>query len=245
MGHWWSYLLASFFSIGGKGKGTLPHSPSGGGDVINSTGTKNGSGDNESGRLYNLSESDRLLDNNGDTLDHDSDSIRVQQPVPRLNVPNRISRYITYREATKSNTAIRHGIANIPTEAQLFVMRYMGTHFFDPLREHFKVPIYISSFFRSKILNAKVGGSDESHHMIKSDICAIDMDMDGHGKPTNKELFNYIKDNTNYYMLIWEFGNDLSPAWVHVSYSSDEKKNQQKHVYRAIKQNNKTIYVRF
>ena len=53
-------------------------------------------------------------------------------------------------------------------------------------------------------------------------------------------MFHYIKDNLSFDNLIWEFGDDGNPAWVHVSYVSDDQ-NRQK-VLKAVKESGKTIY---
>jgi len=150
---------------------------------------------------------------------------------------NRISKYISYAEATKSNTAIKYGIDNKPNEHQLKAMKMVASNVFDKVREHFGVPIYVSSFFRSKLLNTKIGGSKSSDHI---DGEAIDIDADVFGGVTNKEIFDYIKENLEFDKLIWEFGDDDNPSWVHVSYVSG---NNRKIVMKATKINGRTSYL--
>lgn len=133
-----------------------------------------------------------------------------------------ISKYITYQEATTSQTAIRRKIANVPTDSDLIAMQLVGIRVFDVVREHFGTPIRVSSFFRSSALNKAVGGSKTSQHVKGQAI-----DMQGTGKLTNKQIFDYIKDNLDFDQLIWEFGNSETPAWVHVSYVSKEKNRKQ------------------
>ena len=58
---------------------------------------------------------------------------------------------------------------------------------------------------------------------------------------TNAEIFNYIKNNLSFDQLIWEFGTDKNPDWVHVSYESTGK--QRKQILKAVKQGGKTSYV--
>ena len=60
------------------------------------------------------------------------------------------------------------------------------------------------------------------------------------GGPTNLEIFNYIRYNLDFDQLIWEEGDDQSPAWVHVSYSAKQNRNQ---VLKAVKENGKTKYI--
>jgi hypothetical protein len=134
-----------------------------------------------------------------------------------------ISEHITYEEAVKSQLAVRLGIRNIPNQAQLANMRLVAEHCFEPVRSRFKVPIGISSFFRSEALNEAVGGSKTSQHCMGM---AIDIDGDIYGKISNSEIFHFIKDNLEFDQLIWEFGDDDNPAWVHVSYNPKGNRNQ-------------------
>lgn len=149
----------------------------------------------------------------------------------------RISKYVSYAEATKSNTALKNGIDNTPNSTQLSNMKKVAVNVFDKVREHFGVPIGVSSFFRCLALNKKIGGASKSDHM---DGEAIDIDADMYGGVTNKQIFDYIKDNLEFDKLIWEFGSDEEPAWVHVSYVEG---NNRKMVMRAIRNTGKTNYV--
>jgi zinc D-Ala-D-Ala carboxypeptidase len=133
-----------------------------------------------------------------------------------------ISEHITYSEATVSQTAIRKGIKNIPNAQELSRMQYVATEIFDKVRDHFNVPIRVSSFFRCKELNAAIGGSKTSQHMTGEAI-----DMQATGKLTNAQIYNYIKDNFEFDQLIWEFGTDKEPAWVHVSLRKIGKNRKQ------------------
>jgi len=142
-----------------------------------------------------------------------------------------ISKHISYKEATRSNTAARFGIRNVPNRQQYTNMQLVANHVFEPLRKHFGVPIYVSSFFRSSALNAKVGGAKTSSHTRGE---AIDLD-DVLGGVSNLEIFDWIKANLEFDQLIWEFGTDYNPAWVHVSWKLSGNRNQ---VLRAEKYTN-------
>ena len=148
-----------------------------------------------------------------------------------------ISKHLSLAEVSRSETAKRRGINNTPSGEHLENFKKLAENIFEPIREHFGVPIHISSGYRSKELNAAVGGSSSSQHCQGE---AIDIDMDG-TSITNAEIFNYIKDNLNFDQMIWEFGNDSNPDWVHVSYESTGK--QRKQILKAIKANGKTSYV--
>lgn len=136
---------------------------------------------------------------------------------------------ISFKEATHSNTATRLGIDNIPKDVQIKAMKLVAEKVFGPLRKKFSVPIGISSFFRSIKLNSAIGGSKTSQH-CKGE--AIDLDADIYGRLTNAQIFNYIKDNLDFDQLIWEYGNDNEPDWVHVSY---KPKGNRKNILKAVK----------
>ena len=146
-----------------------------------------------------------------------------------------ISKHISLKEATKSNTAQRLGIENFPNNDTLIQMQALAENIFEPLREHVGGPIYITSFYRSPELNKAIGGSSKSQHCLGQ---AIDVD-DVLGRATNKEMFEYIKDNLDFDQLIWEFGDDKNPNWVHVSYNAAGNRGN---ILQAVKKDGRTIY---
>jgi hypothetical protein len=148
-----------------------------------------------------------------------------------------LSKNLSLAEVIRSETAKRKGISNMPTEAHIENFKLLAEKVFQPIREHFGVPIHISSGYRSKALNEAIKGSSSSQHCSGE---AIDIDMDG-TSITNAEIFNYIKDNLEFDQLIWEFGTDTNPDWVHVSYESTGK--QRKQILKAVKKGKATSYV--
>jgi zinc D-Ala-D-Ala carboxypeptidase len=132
-----------------------------------------------------------------------------------------ISKYITYQEAVTSQTAIRKGINNTPNSNALINMQLLGIRVFDIVREHFKKPIRVSSFYRSLLLNNAVGGSRTSQHVTGEAI-----DIQATKGFTNAQIFNFIKDNLEFDQLIWEYGTKENPAWVHVSYRKSGNRKQ-------------------
>jgi zinc D-Ala-D-Ala carboxypeptidase len=146
-----------------------------------------------------------------------------------------LSKNLSLAEVTRSETAKRKGISNMPTPEHIENFKKLAENVFQPIREHFGVPIHISSGYRSKALNTAIGGSLSSQHCQGE---AIDIDMDG-TSITNKQVFDFIKENFD--QMIWEFGTDTNPDWVHVSYDSSGK--QRKQVLKAVKQGGKTSYV--
>ena len=148
-----------------------------------------------------------------------------------------ISKHISYKEGVHSNTAIRRGIDNTPTDDQLYFMEIVAEEVFEPLREWVGGPIKINSFYRCPELNTAIGGSATSQHCKGQ---AMDID-DTFGKATNAEMYNFIKENLDFDQMIWEFGDDDNPAWVHVSYVSPEKNRNR--CLKAYKENGKTKYM--
>ncbi len=135
-----------------------------------------------------------------------------------------ISQHITLGEAIKSQTAVRYGLPNKPGPAELQNMKLVAEKCFEPLRAHFGRPIGISSFYRSKQINELVGGSKTSQHMTGQ---AIDIDADLFGGITNRQIYYWLLNNVDFDQIIWEYGDDKNPAWVHISYVSPEKNRRQ------------------
>jgi len=150
----------------------------------------------------------------------------------------RISEHLDLSEVTRSETAKRKGISNEPTAEHLENFKKLAENIFEPIRNHFNVPIHISSGYRSKALNTSIGGALTSQHCSGE---AIDIDMDGSSNGvTNKMVFDFIKSTLNFDQMIWEFGNDNAPDWVHVSYESTGK--QRKQILKATKVGGATKY---
>jgi hypothetical protein len=150
-----------------------------------------------------------------------------------------LSKNLSLAEMTISYEAKRRGISNNPTQDHLANMKKLSDNVFQPIREHFKSPIRISSGYRSLALNKAIKGAATSQHCSGE---AMDIDMDG-TSITNAQIFNYIKDNLVFDQLIWEFGTDKNPDWVHVSYESNGK--QRKQILKAIRKNGKTSYINY
>jgi len=148
----------------------------------------------------------------------------------------KISDHITYAEAIHSNTAKRKGIDNTPSEVQVEAMRLLAEKIFEPLRKWVGGPIKVNSFFRSVTLNEAIGGAASSQHCKGQ---AIDID-DVYSYKTNAEMYKWIQENLDYDQMIWEFGTDTQPNWVHISYVSKEE-NRNK-CLKAYKENRKTKY---
>ena len=147
-----------------------------------------------------------------------------------------ISKHVSNNEGKYSVTALRLGIDNTPDEYARQNMELLAEKIFEPLREAANGPIKINSFYRCPELNQAIGGSAKSQHCEGR---AIDMD-DTYGYMSNAEMYNYIKNNLDFDQLIWEFGDDQNPAWVHVSYIDSDFNRQR--CLKAYKENGKTKY---
>ena len=152
-----------------------------------------------------------------------------------------LSKNFSLAEMTKSVTAKRLGIDNTPNEQQIEFMRELCEAVLQPLRDALG-PIVITSGLRVPALNKAVGGSGTSQHCALNGAAA-DIDIcTGKCEGKNTEVFNYIKDNLVFDQLIWEFGSNECPDWVHVSYHYGHNRGQ---ILKAVKQNGKTKYLKY
>ena len=147
-----------------------------------------------------------------------------------------ISEHVSYKEGVYSITATRLGVDNTPNDEQLANMELVAEKVFEPLREWVGGPIKINSFFRGLPLNTAIGGSKKSQHMKGQ---AMDID-DNYGHATNAEMYHWIKENLDFDQMIWEFGDDDEPNWIHVSYVSPE--DNRNRCLRAKKHKGRTTY---
>jgi len=148
-----------------------------------------------------------------------------------------ISKHISQKEGTYSNTATRRGIDNTPNTEQMVNMKRIAENIFEPLRQWVGGPIKINSFFRCPELNKAIGGSSKSQHCKGQ---AIDID-DTFGVVSNADMYYWVKNHLNFDQMIWEFGDDDNPNWVHISYISPEENRNR--CLKAYKENGKTKYM--
>ena len=148
-----------------------------------------------------------------------------------------ISKHISYHEGTYSQTGVRRDLDNTPDDKQLKRMEEVAENLFEPLREWVGGPIKINSFFRGEPVNTAIGGSRKSQHMKGQ---GIDID-DTFGHKTNAEMYHYIKDNLDFDQLIWEFGTDKNPNWLHISWVSHRPNRKKLTVAKKV--NGRTKYI--
>ncbi len=148
-----------------------------------------------------------------------------------------ISKHISEKEATKSITALRLGIDNTPNGTAIQNMKILAEKVFEPLRAWVGGAIKITSMYRSPDLCLALNSKVSSQHCKGQ---AVDID-DVYGHKTNAEMFKFIKDKLSFDQMIWEFGNETNPDWIHVSYVSEEKNRNR--VLKAVKVDGKTKYI--
>ena len=151
-----------------------------------------------------------------------------------------ISEHLSLSELIRSDSAKRLGVTNMPTAEHIINLKALAENIFEPIRAHFRCPIYISSGYRSAELNKALNGAKSSQH-LKGE--AIDIDMDGSSNGvTNAMVYDFIITKLDFDQVIWEHGNTENPAWVHVSY---KKNGPQRHdILRAVLIDGGTKYVR-
>lgn len=132
----------------------------------------------------------------------------------------RLSENFTLEEFVKSQTAIRRGISNEPTQEEINKLIILCNHVIQPVRDAFGLT-NINSGFRSLELNTAIGGSRKSQHCLGE---AADIEVPG---VSNYDLAIWIRDNLEFDQLILEFYKPGVPnsGWVHVSYQ-DERANR-------------------
>jgi len=150
-----------------------------------------------------------------------------------MNYPEMLSQYMSFEEATRSQTATRYGIKNLPNEVQLKNMRFVSRKIFDYVREFCGGPTTCSSFLRVKALNKKIGSTDTSFHVYGAaiDIKKLNRNV------SNADIFYFIERELMFSELIWEFGTDTEPAWVHVAYLEGDNRKMVKRAIREGKTN--------
>jgi zinc D-Ala-D-Ala carboxypeptidase len=146
-----------------------------------------------------------------------------------------LSKNFTLTEFTKSQTALRLGIDNTPSEEHLAAAKLLFENVVQPVRDHFG-PTVINSGYRGPSLNEAIGGASASQHCRGE---AVDIECPG---VPNHEVAEWIQNNLEYDQLILEFYTLGIPdsGWVHVSYIPEGNRKQS---LTAVKQDGKTVYL--
>ena len=127
----------------------------------------------------------------------------------------RLSENFTLAELTKT----RFSVDNTPSPQVVENLRTLAEKVLQPLRDAVG-PVNVTSGYRSKLVNQAVNGARNSDHLYGY---AADLQSpDGN----HRKLYDWLKANAMFTQLIYEFGNDTQPAWVHVSYNPKDLKRE-------------------
>lgn len=141
-----------------------------------------------------------------------------------------LGKYFSKREMERSATATRLGLSNSIPDNLLDNARLVASKL-DIIREHFDKPVRVLSCYRAPIVNAAVGGSQNSAHRF---AMAADVEIDG---VSILELCRWCRDNiSDYDQIIYEFGES---GWMHIGFSRAMARKQ---LLTAERINGKTIY---
>jgi hypothetical protein len=149
----------------------------------------------------------------------------------------KLSKNFRLSEFTKSNTALRLGISNDPTAEHIHNLVDLCENILQPLRDAIGGPLRITSGYRGEDLNRAIGGSKSSDHCHGR---SADLEFWVDGSEDNAKIYHLIKNlELPFYQMIWEFGDEDQPDWVHVAYRKDNIKRQ---CLKAYKEDGKTKY---
>jgi zinc D-Ala-D-Ala carboxypeptidase len=151
----------------------------------------------------------------------------------------KISEHLELSELTRSDNAKRLGINNMPTPEHIENLKKLAERVFEPIRNNFKVPVFISSGYRSKELNEETAGSSKTSDHAFGRAIDIDMDNSANGV-TNNNIFHWAKDNLKFKQIIAEYPIDGKLSWCHISYDENNLKNE---ILICVKENNKPHYL--
>lgn len=129
-------------------------------------------------------------------------------------------------ELSTSETAVRKGIDNTPTQDVVVNLRELCANVLQPLRDKYGKSINITSGYRSPKVNKAIGGSATSDHCFGN---AADFTV---MKEDYNHVFSILR-TMDFDQLIWEFGDSNAPQWIHVSYRG--KGSNRKQVLKATK----------
>ena len=139
----------------------------------------------------------------------------------------RLSQHFTLWEFLRSETALKRGIDNEDiTEVQLQNMQALCEKVLQPVRDHFGVPIIITSGYRCPDLNDAVKGATSSQHM-KGEAADFKIKVDNTKGVKLYDLYLWMVDNLSFDQLIWEVRDGGRRKWIHVSYKNEKANRQQ------------------
>jgi len=134
----------------------------------------------------------------------------------------KISKHFSLKELTKSGTAQRLGIDNMPSNDIIDSLTMVADNILEPVREHFGKPFVPNSGYRSLLLNRALKSRDTSQHIMGE---AVDIEVPG---VSNYDLAVWIRDNLEFDKVILEFYKSGEPTsgWVHVTFREEDNRKE-------------------
>lgn len=139
----------------------------------------------------------------------------------------KLTKNFTLEEMEFSLTALNNGWNNRANPEARAALRRLAVEVLQPIRDAWGAPIRVTSGYRCQQVNASVGGTKTSQHLLgqAADIQAINMSDNG-------KLFSLVKKMIEKGQIkvgqcIWEYGSRTCPKWVHVSLPRVGYKNNQ------------------
>lgn len=139
-----------------------------------------------------------------------------------------LSQNFTLAEFTRSAAALRLGIDNSPSDTVVSNLRSLCCNVLQPLRNHLRAPLYITSGYRCPALNRAVGGVQNSQHLCGQ---AADLRIPFRPGTTKPDLalarqwMEFIRNTLPFDQLILEH-TSAGTYWIHVSFSPDRNRRQ-------------------
>ncbi len=126
----------------------------------------------------------------------------------------KLSANFSLAEALKSQTAVRRGIDNMPSDNEIQYLRDVALNILQPVRDHYGVPFSPSSWYRCVALCQAIGSSTTSQHAKGQ---AADFEVPS---VPNLDLAKWIEAELNFDQLILEHwdARDPTAGWIHCSY---------------------------
>ena len=154
---------------------------------------------------------------------------QVKNEAIDVDLKQQLSEHFKLSEFTQSGTARRHKVKNIPGPREVERLRFLCVKSLEPMRRRFGA-IRITSGFRCKKLNALVGGSPTSQHVLGEAA-----DIHTGGRELSEKMFGFAKQNIPFDQLILEHNPAHGIYWLHISLRSDRPGNRHEAFFLKVK----------
>lgn len=150
-----------------------------------------------------------------------------------------LTEHFNLNEFERSDKAKACGIDNSIPTTLINNVTNLCKEILEPFRKQFKVPVVITSGYRCPALNLKVGGANNSQHMMgeaadiripKTDYTSWDDNLRHTDMEIAERWFNWITTHTDFDQCILETANNRD-YWLHVSCRRNKARNR----HQAIK----------